>query len=140
MSVSIKMSGSNDPEAANAAIAGLLHKKSKEVYEHTYHIFSEWCKGKKCPGKVNENILLAYFVAKSKTMKSSTLWSTYSMLIKATINIKHNIDISKFNKLVPFLKRMSDNYKPKKSKTFTREEVNKFLLEAEDETYLFMKV
>ncbi|CAH1381952.1 unnamed protein product [Tenebrio molitor] len=142
MSVSIKMSDSDDPEiteAANAAIAGLLPKKSKEVYEHTYHIFSEWCKGKKCPGKVNENILLAYFVAKSKTVKSSTLWSTNSML-KATTNIKHNIDISKFNKLVPFLKRMSDNYKPKKSKTFTREGVNKFLLEAEDETYLFMKV
>jgi hypothetical protein len=98
------MSDSDGPEiteAANAAIAGLLPKKSKEVYEHTYHIFSEWCKGKKCPGKVNENILLAYFVAKSKTVKSSTLWSTYSML-KATINIKHNIDISKFNKLVPF--------------------------------------
>jgi hypothetical protein len=87
MSVLIKMSDSDDPEiteAANAAIAGLLPKKSKEVYEHTYHIFSEWCKRKKWPRKVNENILLAYFVAKSKTVKSSTLWSTYSML-KATI-------------------------------------------------------
>lgn len=28
-------------EAVNAAIAGLLPQKSKEVYEHTYRIFSE---------------------------------------------------------------------------------------------------
>jgi hypothetical protein len=53
--------------------------------------------------------------SKNQNRKSPTLWSTYSML-KATINVKHNIHISKFNKLVSFLKRMSDNYKPKNPK------------------------
>jgi hypothetical protein len=70
LSIKVKMNDSDEDseitEAVNAAIAGLLPQKSKEVYEHTYRIFSKWCKGKRCPGKVNENILFAYFVEKSE--------------------------------------------------------------------------
>lgn len=48
-------------------------------------------------------------------------------LLKVIIKIKHNVYISEFNKLVSLF----DNYKPRKSKTSTRDEVNKFLQEAE---------
>jgi hypothetical protein len=55
LSIKVKMSDSDEDseiiEAANAAIAGLLPQKSKEVYEHTYRIFSKWCKGKKVSRK-----------------------------------------------------------------------------------------
>lgn len=46
----------------------------------------------------------------------------------------------KYPKLIAFLKRQNQGYKPNKAKTFSREEVNKFLLEAPDNNYLLMKV
>jgi hypothetical protein len=55
---------------------------------------------------VSENVVLAYLMEKSKTVKSSTLWSTYSML-KLTLNIRDGIGVTKFLKLVPFLKKVS---------------------------------
>ncbi|KAJ8914926.1 hypothetical protein NQ315_016080 [Exocentrus adspersus] len=73
--------------------------------------------------KVTENCMLAYFVEKSKTLKSpASLWSEYSML-KSTLSIKENVDISKFLKLEAFLKRKNDGYKPKRSRVFTRKEM-----------------
>jgi hypothetical protein len=56
-------------------------------------------KSKRC-----NKIVLAYLMEKSKTVKSSTLWSTYSML-KLTLNIRDGIGVTKFLKLVPFLKK-----------------------------------
>jgi hypothetical protein len=53
---------------------------------------------------VSENVVLAYLKEKSKTVKSSTLWSTYSML-KLTLNIRDGIGVMKFLKWVPFLKK-----------------------------------
>ncbi|CAH1366286.1 unnamed protein product [Tenebrio molitor] len=41
---------------------------------------------------------------KSKTVQSSTLWSTYSML-KLTLNIRDGIGVTKFLKFVPLLKK-----------------------------------
>jgi hypothetical protein len=67
---------------------------------------------------------------KSKTVKSSTLWSTYSML-KLTLNIRDGIGVTKFLKLVPFLK---------KSKVLTRDQINLFLEKASDENDLLWKV
>jgi hypothetical protein len=64
---------------------------------------------------VSENVVLAYFMEKSKTVKSSTLLSTYSML-KLTLNIRDGIDVTKYLKLVPFLKKKSVGYQAKKSK------------------------
>ncbi|KAJ8911108.1 hypothetical protein NQ315_003370 [Exocentrus adspersus] len=50
----------------------------------------------------------------------TTLWSTYSML-KRTLNVKQR-------------------YRPKKSKVLTKLDIDKFLQEAPDETYLLLKV
>ncbi|KAJ8964241.1 hypothetical protein NQ317_018921 [Molorchus minor] len=63
--------------------------------------------------KVSENVLLAYFAEKSK---------------------------KKFTKLVPYLKKLSVGNHPKKSKVLTREKVNHFIKEEDNETYLMVKV
>ncbi|KAJ8979429.1 hypothetical protein NQ317_018050 [Molorchus minor] len=75
---------------------------------------------------MSENILLAYLMQQSKVVKSSTLWSIYSML-KCLLNIREGIDVRKFLKLVPFLE---------KSKVFTCEQIDSFLKEANDNKYL----
>ena len=59
-------------------------------------------------------------------------------MLKSTLFIDENTDISKFPKLRAFLKRKNDGYRPKKSNVFNRENVNKFMLEALDDIYLLM--
>ncbi|KAJ8914397.1 hypothetical protein NQ315_017487 [Exocentrus adspersus] len=65
----------------------------------------------------NETVLLAYLSEKAKKVKPSTLWSYYSML-KSTLLVNDNCDISKYSKLIALLKKLCDGYKPKKSKIF----------------------
>lgn len=125
-------------ETANAAISKLLPAKSKAQYEKTYIQFREWCATKNVV-KISEKVLLAYLEEKSTKIKPPTLWSVYSML-KATLNVKENIDVRKFPKLVPYLKNKSVGYRGKKSKVLTREDITKFIEEADDETNLFKKV
>ncbi|KAJ3663071.1 hypothetical protein Zmor_007380 [Zophobas morio] len=86
----------------------------------------------------SENVLLVYFEEQSKKKKPSTLWSVYSML-RSTISLKEDIDISKYYKLVAFIKRQNTAYKPKKSSVFSRAEITKFLLEAPDNDFLSTK-
>lgn len=125
-------------EAANAASLELLPEKSKIRYIRERSIFVTWCKQKNIK-KFTESVLLAYFAENSKKMKSSTLWSSYSML-KTCLIVQDNVDISKFSKLIAFLKRKSVGYRAKKSRIFTRTEISRFLLEAPDESFLMMKV
>lgn len=61
-------------------------------------------------------------------------------MLKSILNIKHNINIETYTKLIAFLKRTKDGYVPKKSKTLEIEEIEKFIKEAPNETYLMMKV
>lgn len=124
-------------EIAKQASLNLLPEKSREKYEQEFRLFMEWCQNKKV-NSITENVVLAYFSEKSKVLKSSTLWSKYSML-RATLAVKRNVEI-KYPKLIAFLKRQSAGYRAKKSQTLTRDDINKFLLEAPDETYLMMKV
>lgn len=123
--------------ACNASV-NLLPQKSKDRYEKTYISFCEWCKKKKIEG-FSENVLLIYFNEMAKGKLSSTLWSIYSML-KSTLVVKENVDISKYSRLIAFLKRKSVGYRAKKSKVLRREEMNKFLSEAPDDRYLLIKV
>ncbi|KAK4885302.1 hypothetical protein RN001_001573 [Aquatica leii] len=60
-------------------------------------------------------------------------------MLQATLNIKHNINIKNYSKLIAFLKRKNDGHVPKKSKTLEIEQVEKFIREAPDEDYLLMK-
>lgn len=70
------------------------------------------------------------------TKKASTLWANYSML-KSTLAVKEDVDISKFSKLIAYLKRQNSGYKPKKSAVSSREEVSKFINEAPNSIILF---
>lgn len=125
-------------EAAKAATYELLPLKSRQRYKLVYDLFKKWSNDKKVH-IINEEVILAYFMEKSKILKPSSLWSNYSML-KSTINIKNNIDISRYPKVIAFLKRKSVGYKPKKSRVLNKEEIDKFLSEAEDNIYLVTKV
>jgi hypothetical protein len=84
---------STSPELKNIAdfaVSNLIPEKSKRCNKNNVQT-------------VPENVL-AYLMEKSKTVKSSTLWSTYSML-KLTLNIRDGIGVTKFLKLVLFLKK-----------------------------------
>lgn len=125
-------------EAAAAATYELLPKKSRSRYEQVFKNFESWLE-KKNVRIISEDVILAYLFEKSKILKSSSLWSNYSML-KSTLLINKNVDISKYPKVVSFLKRQSVGYKAKKSKVLTKEEVDKFMEEADNNNYLLIKV
>ncbi|KAJ3655194.1 hypothetical protein Zmor_014331 [Zophobas morio] len=125
-------------KAAAAATEELLPSKSKERYEKQFQIFEDWRRLKNVTS-LTEDVFLAYFAEKSSSYKASSLWSTYSML-KAVLLLKENLDISKFCKVTAYLKRKSTGYQPKKSKCLSRDQIDKFLLEAPDKEFLLMKV
>ncbi|KAJ8919298.1 hypothetical protein NQ315_003882 [Exocentrus adspersus] len=119
-------------DAVKEVMDGILPKKSRKIYEAQYDTFVKWCCQRKLEN-VNEDVLL-----KSKTLSSSTLWAHYSML-KTMLNVKRNIDVSKFYKLSAFLKRKSEGYKPKNAKVLTLDQIDKFLLEVPDKDFLMIK-
>ncbi|KAJ8982372.1 hypothetical protein NQ317_006959 [Molorchus minor] len=93
-------------EAANIAISNLLPTKSRSLYDIAYNRFKKWCAEKNVQ-VYSENVLLAYFSENAKNYKSSTLWAQYS-IVKSCLIIYDNIDISKFPKLIAFLKRTAN--------------------------------
>ncbi|KAJ8984073.1 hypothetical protein NQ317_006571, partial [Molorchus minor] len=103
-----------------------------------YNRFKKWCAEKNVQ-VYSENVLLAYFSENAKTYKSSTLWAQYSM-VKSCLIIYDNIDISKFPKLIAFLKRTGDGYQAKKSKILPKSEIDRFLSSADDKEFLMIKV
>nr|XP_023018391.1 uncharacterized protein LOC111507326 [Leptinotarsa decemlineata] len=124
-------------EQVNVTVQSLLPQKSKDKYEKQYLHFKRWAEEKHIR-IYSENVMLGYFSILANTLKASTLWFKYSML-RNMLQIKENMDI-KYPKLIAFLKRQNQGYKPNKAKTFSREELNTFLLEAPDNNYLLMKV
>lgn len=128
----------NVKHLALIATENLLPTISRERYDVAYKNFMDW----KCKNNANsfsETVLLAYFGDISKTYKSSTLWSIYSML-KTSIIAKHDINIATYPKLKAVLKRQSDGYVAKKSNTLSPEEIKQFIDTAPDELYLLTKV
>ncbi|KAJ8975569.1 hypothetical protein NQ317_016980 [Molorchus minor] len=59
------------------------------------------------------------------------LWAQYS-IVKSCLIIYDNIDISKFPKLITFLKETGDGYQAKKSKILTKNEIDRFLSSTDD--------
>lgn len=123
---------------ANNISNDLLPEKSKETYIKAYDNFQKW-KSTKGVKSISEPVLLVYFQHLSCTQKSSSLWCTYSML-RSTISMKHNINIKTYAKLLAFLKRKSEGHQSKKSKVFTPMNIETFLNEAPDHSYLAVKV
>lgn len=125
-------------KAASAACASLYPEKSKARYHQAYQSFMKWCSDKGILD-IEENVMLAFFLERSKTLSPATLWSVYSML-KLAISLERNEDISKYKKLIAFIKRKNDGYEPRKSKVFTKEQITDFLVKAPNQSYLAMKV
>lgn len=125
-------------ESAVLALQSLLPQKSEEKYKKAYKVFENWCLEKRVKD-VNEEVLLAYFQQKAKILKGSTLWSTYSML-RTTLNVNRKLEIKNYPSLIAFIKRKSAGQTAKKSSVFTKNEVQKFLKEADNDIYLLMKV
>jgi hypothetical protein len=98
-----------------------------------------WRETRDIKSSFSENILMTYFGELSKKIKPTSLWTQYSML-RSTLSRHHDVDISKYLRLKALLKRKSIGYKPKRSKTLTSMEIDKFLSEAPDEKHLFTKV
>lgn len=125
-------------EAAKVASQKLLPAKSRKIYENAFSRFMEW-KMKKACSSLSETVLLAYFSELTQQQKPSTVWSNYSM-IKSMLQSNNNVDISKYFKLITFLKQNGKGYTPKKSAIFTSTNISDFLNNAPDEVYLMAKV
>ena len=110
-------------KAAKAASLSLLPDKSKRLYTSVYNSCKKWRK-EKGSNSFCQDVLLAYFLHLSKKYSPPSLWATYSML-KCTINSFDQINISKYAKLIAFLKNKSDGYISRKSEVFTTQNVNK---------------
>ena len=124
-------------EAKDASL-NLLPEKSRKIYNNAYRQFMDW-RNQKNVTSLSENVFLAYFEELSRKYPSSTLCTFYSML-RSTLNLYHEVEINKHSKLRALLKRKSDGYQKKKSKTFSPEEINKFLNIAPDVVHLATKV
>ena len=98
-------------DLATAAANNLLPEKSKDRYENQFTIFKTGCADNEVKN-ITENVVLAYMAEKSKTLKPSSLWSTYSML-KRTNRIRDDMKIENFSKVIAFLKKQNTSYKPK---------------------------
>jgi hypothetical protein len=59
---------------------------------------------------------------------------------KSSLKVKENLCIEKFCSVTAYLKQINVGHHAKKSKVLSREHIEKFLFEAADETYLFVKV
>lgn len=125
-------------ELADIAKLNTLPKVSRARYDQTYNLYIDWKKENKVINST-ENCLLSYFEQYRQKYKPSTVWSHYSML-KATIKIKENIDISSFYTLTNIIKNNAKGFQSKKAKVFSGEELKRFLEEAPDNIYLASKV
>lgn len=134
----VNLTPDNIKMLAETATNNLLPIKSRERYEIAYKKFMDWQQNNKV-STFTETVMLAYFQQLSETMKPSSLWAIYSML-RSTLNIKHNVNIENYPKLVALLKRKSDGFRSKKSKTLTSKNISDFLKNAPDSRYLFAKV
>lgn len=124
-------------ETAAQVHDGLLPEKSRDLYMAIYQNFIKW---KKSQGfvEINEDVILRFLSVLAKTFSPISVVAKYTMLKKSLL-IYHNIDSSRYRAVKTFLKRNKDGYVPKKSKTFTEEDIGRFMTEAPDQDYLGVK-
>lgn len=123
---------------AKFSLSNPLPLRSKARYEDAYHKFSLW-RNENNVKSLSENDILKYFLELAATIQPTSLWSRYSML-KSTLIIKDNVDISKYKEVRRFLKKNIEGHKRKKSKILTVDNINQFLTTASDDDFLLAKV
>ena len=127
----------NFEKEAELVLNDLLPLKSTQLYLKTYEDFMEWKKANSA--SFDESVFLVYFQELSKRLKPPTLWSIWSKL-RTTLSLKERVNIENYHNLKTYLSNKNKGYQPKKSKTFTIADVNKFLNLADDTIYLSIKV
>lgn len=129
-----------DNEAQLIVQVSSLPAKSADCYILVYNTYKKWLtEHQNSLSSSHENNLLVYFKQLQEKLKPPTLWSIWSMLRK-TLYAKDNLDIKPFQNLRYFIKNNAKNYRPRKAFTFRWENVNKFMTEASDFTFLAAKV
>lgn len=136
LDISIKEEPMTDEDEITEA--AVLSEKSKQRYEAVYKTFMDWRNGKGIT-TFSESVFLDYFGEVIEKYSPSSLWSLYSML-RCTLSANNNVCIEKYAKLRALLKQINAGYQRKQSKTFSQEEINKFISEAPDDVYLAVKV
>ena len=123
---------------ANEGRGALIPPFSKKKYWNEYEDFTKWKKEKHTKSS-SKHVLLAYFkyLLEVKKYKPSTLGGVRSKL-KATLRLKENLDIENYITLKAFLKRHNKGYHPKKSKVLTKEQLERFIKNADDERWFWM--
>lgn len=125
---------------ADSVEDSLLPVATRGLYEQAFHAFEAWMREKAIPEEqYSETVLLAYFAGLATRLAPSTLWTRYSMLHR-TLSIKRGVDIKGFSKLQAFLKSKSSEHCAKKAAVFARGDIDKFLREACDNSWLHVKV
>ncbi|CAG5109257.1 Protein of unknown function [Cotesia congregata] len=125
-----------DAEAKLIIETGISPKKSANRYQMVYESYKKWqTEHRNSLSDLEESNLIVYFTELSKKLKPPTLWSIWSML-KKTLNVKDNVDISKFHNFKCLIKNNSKGNKPKKSYVFTWNEIMNFMNNAPDLVYL----
>ena len=112
---------------------------SKRLYERQYRRFQDWRLQMGITNETDEEILLTYFEKLSENYKPTTLFTTFTKL-KSMIFIQENIDISRYSRLLYFLKEAGKSHIAKRAKIFTREQISKFVNNDPDDTFLLHKV
>lgn len=121
-----------------AAMNQLVPEKSSKRYDDAYNKFMGWRKEQNTESFV-EDVFLAYFEDGATRYAPSTLWCMYSML-KSKLIANHNIDISRYSRLIAFVKIKNVGFQQKQASVFTPEEIKTFLLHAPDSDFLAVKV
>ena len=86
-------------------------------------------------------MLLIYFnqLHEVKKYKPTTVQSIHSM-IKVVLKIEYNLDIGEYQQINALLKRINEDYEPKKAHVFSTEDIDTFFKEAPHTQYLVEKV
>lgn len=82
---------------------------------------------------------MSYFAELKQNNVSSTLWAKYSML-KSTMKINDQVDISTYASVNAMLKKESKGHIPKQARIFTENELKLFIDTAPDDLWLDVKV
>jgi integrase len=116
----------------------MIPEKSRDTYERHWNNFEAWIKEKKV-SRITQNVILAYFHEIMPKYKASSLWTILSA-IKAISKTKPNVNLGDLECVHAVLKQKQSKETVKKSPVFTRDQMDKFLQEAQGMKYLVPKL
>jgi len=110
----------------------MFDMKSKKIYDGWISKYTTFCEKEKITDIDSLASLLKFFVHQSAVYSASTLWQGYSCLGKYFL-VFHNKDIKENLLLKQLLKKKQKYHKVKKSMVLSKEELDLFLQNTEDQ-------